>query len=226
MSAAGRRVSSLAVVLVPGSCHRWRSCSRWMARRALHRWRFLVPVIVGGRALDGWRGGRVSLHRWRFLVPVIVGGCQDQQQGRRLSSLVNDGGAVVLSMTAAGAAELCTMTARRRVSLWCRSIVGGSWFLSSLAAVRISSRGGGPRPREGGGGIRRATGPPGGGESRCSVAAVSLEIERLQVLVLKEEYLKANELRRQAGPCFLNKIVRMQQICRKYSQKAGSNAAF
>ena len=108
----------------------------------------------------------------------------------------------------------------------CRSIVGGSWFLSSLAAVRISSRGGGPRPREGGGGIRRATGPPGGGESRCSVAAVSLEIERLQVLVLKEEYLKANELRRQAGPCFLNKIVRMQQICRKYSQKAGSNAAF
>ena len=132
--------------------------------RRCHRWRFLVPVIVGGRALDGWHAGR--------------------------------------------------------------SIVGGSWFLSSLAAVRISSRGGGPRPREGGGGIRRATGPPGGGESRCSVAAVSLEIERLQVLVLKEEYLKANELRRQAGPCFLNKIVRMQQICRKYSQKAGSNAAF
>lgn len=59
-----------------------------------------------------------------------------------------------------------------------------------------------------------------------SVAAVSLEIERLQVLVLKEEYLKANELRRQAGPCFLNKIALMQQICRKYSQKAGSNAAF
>ena len=42
--------------------------------------------------------------------------------GRRLSSL-----AVVLSMDGTAG----------------RSIVGGSWFLSSLAAVRISSRGGG-----------------------------------------------------------------------------------
>jgi len=41
--------------------------------------------------MDGTAGG---CHRWRFLVPVIVGGCQDQQQGRRLSSLVNDGGAL------------------------------------------------------------------------------------------------------------------------------------
>ena len=45
MSAAGAAVSSLAVVL----------------------------------SMDG---AAVSLHRWRFLVPVIVGGCQDQQQGR------------------------------------------------------------------------------------------------------------------------------------------------
>jgi len=57
-------------------------------------------------------GAAVSLHRWRFLVPVIVGGCQDQQQGRRRSSLVNDGGAVVLSMSAAGARSFAPIPAR------------------------------------------------------------------------------------------------------------------
>ncbi len=50
-------------------CHRWRSCSRCQQQgRRCHRWR-----------QDPARRG---LHRWRFLVPVIVGGCQDQQQGR------------------------------------------------------------------------------------------------------------------------------------------------
>ncbi len=93
-SRGGGVAPSLAVVLVPGSCHRWRlsgsaagggGCLHWltMAGRScsLDVSSRAAGVIVGGRALDGWRGGR--------------------------------------------------------------SIVGGSWFLSSLAAVRISSRGGG-----------------------------------------------------------------------------------
>ena len=57
-------------------------------------------------------GAAVSLHRWRCLVPVIVGGCQDQQQGRRLSSLVNDGAAVVLDVSSRAAGIFSTARPR------------------------------------------------------------------------------------------------------------------
>ena len=63
-----------------------------------------------------------------------------------------------------------------------------------MAAVRISSRGGGPRPRERGGGIRRATGPPGGGVSRCSVAVVSRLLQRHRVFVSKVKHLFFSKL--------------------------------
>ena len=99
-------------------------------------------VIVGGRAgswflsslavvlsMDGTAGAPSlavpgSCHRWR------------------LSSLVNDGGAVVLSMTAAGAAELCTIPARRRVSLWfrCQQQGGGCHRWRFLVPVIVGGR--------------------------------------------------------------------------------------
>ncbi len=75
------------VPVIVGGCQissRGRGCLHWltMAGRS----------IVGGRALDGWRGGVAPslavpgfCHRWRL---------SGSAAGRRLSSLVNDGGAL------------------------------------------------------------------------------------------------------------------------------------
>ena len=119
---------------------------------------------------------------------VIVGGCQDQQQGR-------------------GCLHWLTMAGR--------SIVGGSWFLSSLAAVRISSRGGGclhwltmaGRSIVGGralnvssraAGIFHAQHGPRARMGRCSVAAVSRELQRIHFcfgrLAIGITHLKINKL--------------------------------
>ena len=131
-----------------GSCHRWRSCSRWMARRCR-------SIVGGSRFLSSLAAVRIS---------SMGGGCLHwlTMAGRSCSRCQQQG------------AELCTMTARRRVlslavvlsmdgtagapSLAVVLSMDGAavslhrwrscWFLSSLAAVRISSRGGGGRARQ------------------------------------------------------------------------------
>ena len=147
----------------------WRRCDRWRCLSLavivgdLSR---AAGVIVGGCLdPDRWRGcHRWRCDRWRCLVSMSA-----EREGRRVSSFEMGRGLLPGSCH-----RWRFLTSRRR---W-----RGGGELSTARQAAGSPNPAPAPPNEGGGGIWRATGPPGGGGSRCSVAAVLRRFERHRVL--------------------------------------------